>query len=93
LRQLHQEVAAMNLDDAIDEVKALILSASAGAAIKLMRLSDEEARLSVDVPAAEVEAVKLAVRDRLTQLLVSEGLDVQVQVYDKDAPKGVLADG
>ncbi len=83
----------MSLDDAIDEVKALILSASAGAAIKLMRLSDEEARLSVDVPAAEVEAVKLAVRDRLIQLLVSEGLDVQVQVYDKDAPKGVLADG
>jgi len=83
----------MSLDDAIDEVKALILSASAGAVIKLMRLSDEEARLSVDVPAAEVEAVKLAVRDRLIQLLVSEGLDVQVQVYDKDAPKGVLADG
>jgi hypothetical protein len=93
LRQLHQEVAAMNLDDAIDEVKALILSASASASIKLMRLSDEEARFSVDVPAAEVETVKLAVRDRLTQLLVSEGLDVQVQVYDKDAPKGVLADG
>ncbi|MDW8327821.1 MAG: hypothetical protein RMK99_14750 [Anaerolineales bacterium] len=82
----------MSLDDAINEVKALILGASPGAAIKVVRISDEEARLSVDVAAAEIEAVKLAVRDRLTQLLVSEGLDVQVQVYDKDAPKGVVAD-
>lgn len=82
----------MSLDDAINEIKALILAASPGAAIKQVRLSDEEARLSVDVSAAEIEAVKLAVRDRLTQLLVSEGLDVQVQVYDKDAPKGVVAD-
>lgn len=82
----------MSLDDAINEVKALILAASPGAAIKGVRLSDEEARLSVDAPANEIEAVKLAVRDRLTQLLVSEGLDVQVQVYDKDAPKGVVAD-
>lgn len=82
----------MSLDDAINEVKALILAASPGAAIKVVRLSDEEARLSVDAPANEIEAVKIGVRDRLTQLLVSEGLDVQVQVYDKDAPKGVVAD-
>lgn len=83
----------MTLDDAIADVKALITAASAAAVCKVVRLSEEEARVSVEAPAAEVEVIKTAVRDRLTQLLVSEGLDVQVQVYDRDAPKGVVAEG
>jgi hypothetical protein len=83
----------MTLDDAIADVKALITAACAAAVCKVVRLSEEEARVSVEAPAAEIEAIKTAVRDRLTQLLVSEGLDVQVQVYDRDAPKGVVAEG
>jgi len=80
----------MNLDDAITEVTQLIMGACSTATLKVVKMSDEEARISVDAPAAEMDKIKDAVRDRLTQLLVSEGLDVQVQVYDKDAPKGVV---
>lgn len=80
----------MNLDDAITEATQLITGASPTATFKVVKMSDEEARISVDAPAAEMDKIKDAVRDRLTQLLVSEGLDVQVQVYDKDAPKGVV---
>jgi hypothetical protein len=80
----------MNLDEAITEVTQLIAGASPTATLKVVKMSDEEARVSVEAPAAEMDKIKDAVRDRLTQLLVSEGLDVQVQVYDKDAPKGVV---
>lgn len=80
----------MTLDDAIAEVTKLIMGACATASLRVVKMSDEEARVSVDAPAAEMDKIKDAVRDRLTQLLVSEGLDVQVQVYDKDAPKGVV---
>lgn len=80
----------MNLDEAITEVTQLIAGASPTATLKVVKMSDEEARVSVEAPAAEMDKIKDAVRDRLTQWLVSEGLDVQVQVYDKDAPKGVV---
>ncbi len=83
----------MTLDDAIAEIKALIMVASPAAAVQVVRISDEEARVSVDAPAAEIGAIQDAVRDRTIQLMVSEGLDVQVFVYDKDAPKGVVAEG
>lgn len=83
----------MTLDEALAEIKALIAKASPTAAIKIAKISDEEARVSVDAPSPEMDAIKEAVRDRTTQLMVSEGLDVQVQVYDKDAPKGVVAEG
>jgi hypothetical protein len=81
----------MTLDDAITEIQALIRQASAGAAVQVVRISDEEARLSVEAPAAEMDAIQNAVRDRTIQLMVSDGLDVQVFVYDQDAPKGVVA--
>jgi hypothetical protein len=82
----------MTLDEALNEVKTLIAAASPTASVTVARISDEEARVSVDAPAAEIDAIKDAVRERTIQLMVSEGLDVQVFVYDKDAPKGVVAD-
>jgi hypothetical protein len=81
----------MTLDDAISEIQSKITATSPTAAIQVVRISDEEARLSVEAPAAEMEAIQDAVRDRTIQLMVSDGLDVQVFVYDKDAPKGVVA--
>jgi hypothetical protein len=83
----------MTLDEAIADIQSKIAAVSPAAVIKVVRMSDEEARFSVDVPAPEISTVQDAVRDRTTQLLVSEGLDVQVFVYDKDAPKGAVADG
>ncbi len=82
----------MSLDEAIAEIQSLIAGASPSAAISTAKISAEEARLSVDAPAAEMDRIRDAVRDRMIQLMVSEGLDVQVFVYDRDAPKGVVAE-
>jgi hypothetical protein len=82
----------MMLDDAVKEITALIAAASPAAAVTMARISDEEARISVDAAAGDMDAVREAVRDRTIQIMVSEGLDVQVAVYDKDAPKGAVAD-
>lgn len=76
----------MTLDDAIQEMTALIQSACKEAEIKTVKMSDEEARLSVYAPAADIERIKVATFQPAINMLNSEGLDLQVFVYDKDAP-------
>jgi hypothetical protein len=76
----------MTLDDAIQEMSGLIKSACNGAEIKTVKMSDEEARLSVYAPAADIEHIKVATFQPAINLLNSDGLDIQVFVYDKDAP-------
>jgi hypothetical protein len=49
-------------------------------------MSEEEARLNVYAPAVDMERIKVATFQPAINLLNSEGLDVQVFVYDKDAP-------
>ena len=49
-------------------------------------MSDEEARLSVYAPAADIKSIKDLTFMPAIELLNSEGLDIQVFVYDKDAP-------
>jgi len=49
-------------------------------------MSDEEARLSVYAPGADMQKIKDAAFQPALDLLNSEGLDLQVLVYDKDAP-------
>ena len=65
-----------------DKIKAVCGSAE----IRTVKMSDEEARLSVLAPAVDMQKVKDATFQPTLDLLNSEGLDIQVFVYDKDAP-------
>ena len=76
----------MTLDDAVKEMTNLVQAACAAAEIKTVKMSDEEARLSVYAPASDMERIKTATFQPAINLLNSEGLDIQVFVYDKDAP-------
>ena len=76
----------MQLDDAIQQMTSLIHSASKDAEVKTVIMSDEEARLSVYAPAADMERIKVATFQPAINMLNSDGLDIQVFVYDKDAP-------
>ena len=76
----------MTLDDAIKEMTGIIKAASGNAEIKMTKMSDEEARLNVYSPAGDMERIKVATFQPAINLLNAEGLDVQVFVYDKDAP-------
>lgn len=75
----------MSIDKAIEQIQTTILAASPGAEIKVVKISDEEARISVYAPAGEMQAVKDATFQPVLDLLV-DGLDLQVFVYDKDNP-------
>ena len=76
----------MSIDDAIKQMTDLIKAACASAEIKSTKMSDEEARLSVYAPAADMQKIKDATFQPAIDILNKDGLDVQVFVYDKDAP-------
>jgi hypothetical protein len=76
----------MTLDDGIKQMSDKIKAVSESAEIKTVKMSDEEARLSVYAPAADVQKIKDATFQPALDLLNGEGLDIQVFVYDKDAP-------
>lgn len=76
----------MNLDDAIQQMISIIKNACASAEIKAVKMSDEEARLSVYAPAGDMQKIKDATFKPAIDLLNNEGMDIQVFVYDKDAP-------
>lgn len=76
----------MIIDDAIQKMTELIKSACASAEIKVAKMSEEEARLSVYAPAGDMQKIKDATFQPAIDLLNNEGMDVQVFVYDKDAP-------
>ncbi len=76
----------MVLDEAIKEMTNLIKTACGAAEIKTVKMSEEEARLSVYAPAGDMERIKVATFQPAINLLNGEGLDIQVFVYDKDAP-------
>lgn len=76
----------MSLDEAIQQMSDKIKAACPGVEIKMVRMSDEEARLSVYAPAADIQRIKDATFQPAIDLLNSDGLDIQVFVYDKDAP-------
>ncbi|HZD39976.1 MAG TPA: hypothetical protein VE131_04595 [Terriglobales bacterium] len=76
----------MSLDEAIQQMSDKIKSACPGADIKTVKMSDEEARLSVYAPAGDIQAIKDATFLPAIEMLNSDGLDIQVFVYDKDAP-------
>ncbi len=72
----------MTLDEAIAELKQRISAASAGSVVRITRVSGEEATIRAYAPTADENAIKEATVDLTLQLLTSEGLDVQVLVYD-----------
>jgi hypothetical protein len=76
----------MTIDDAINKMSDLIKAACASAEIKVAKMSDEEARLSVYAPAGDMQKIKDATFQPAIDMLNSDGMDVQVFVYDKDAP-------
>jgi hypothetical protein len=76
----------MSLDDAIQQMNDKIKGVCPGAEIKTVKMSDEEARLSVYAPAGDIQKIKDATFQPAIDLLNSDGLDIQVFVYDKDAP-------
>lgn len=76
----------MSLDDAIQQMTDKIKGASSSAEIKTVKMSDEEARLSVYAPAGDMQKIQDATFMPAIELLNSDGLDIQVFVYDKDAP-------
>lgn len=76
----------MSLDDAIKKMSNVIKGVSTGSEIKTVKMSDEEARLSVYAPAGDIQGIKDATFKPAIDMLNNDGLDIQVFVYDKDAP-------
>ena len=75
----------MTLDDAIKQIQLTIKASSSGTEIKVVKISEEEARISVYAPAENMQAIKDATFQPVMDFLI-DGLDVQVFVYDKDNP-------
>jgi len=73
----------MSIDDAIQQMTDTIKSACASAEVKVAKMSDEEARLSVYAPSSDMQAIKDATFMPAMNLLNNDGMDVQVFVYEK----------
>jgi hypothetical protein len=76
----------MSVDDAIKEIQAKISAACGGAQMKVVKMSDEEGRITVLAPAADMQKIKDVTFQPAMDFLTKEGFDIQVFVYDKDAP-------
>ncbi len=76
----------MSIDDAIQKMTDLIKTACGSAEIKVAKMSDEEARLSVYAPAGDMQKIKDATFQPAIDMLNSDGMDVQVFVYDTSTP-------
>jgi len=77
----------MSIDDAIQKMTDLIKAACGSAEIKAAKMSDEEARLSVYAPAEDMQKIKDATFMPAMDMLNSDGMDVQVFVYDVSTPR------
>ncbi len=76
----------MSIDDAIKDMQARISAACTSAQMQVVKMSDEEARITVLAPAGDIQKIKDATFQPAIDLLNKDGLDIQVFVYDKDAP-------
>ena len=73
----------MNIDDAIQQMNEKIKAACASAEVKAVKMSAEEARLSVYAPAGDIQKIKDATFQPAIDMLNKDGLDIQVFVYEK----------
>lgn len=76
----------MSIEDATKDLQSKISAVSGGAQMKVVTMSDEEARITVLAPAGDIQKIKDATFQPAMDLLTKEGFDIQVFVYDKDAP-------
>lgn len=76
----------MSIDDAVNKMTDIIKTACANAEIKVAKMSDEEARVSVYAPASDMQKIKDATFQPAIDMLNSDGMDVQVFVYDESTP-------
>ena len=76
----------MSIDDATKDLQAKISAVSAGAQMKVVNMSDEEARITVLAVAGDIQKIKDATFQPAMDLLMKDGFDIQIFVYDKDAP-------
>ena len=76
----------MTVDEAIQEMQSKISAACAAAQMKITKMSDEEARITVFAPAGDMQKIKDATFQPAIDFLNQDSLDIQVFVYDKDAP-------
>jgi len=76
----------MSIDDATKDLQSKISAVSAGAQMKVVKMSDEEARITVLAPAGDIQKIKDTTFQPAMDFLTKEGFDIQVFVYDKDAP-------
>ena len=75
----------MSIDDAIKQLQLTIKATSPGTEVKVVKISDEEARISVYAAVGDMQAIKDATFQPVLDLLTKD-LDLQVFVYDKDNP-------
>ena len=73
----------MSIEDAIKQMTDTIKAVCASAEVKVAKMSDEEARLSVYAPAGDMQTIKDATFMPAMDLLNNDGMDVQVFVYEK----------
>ena len=73
----------MSIDDAIKQMTDTIKAVCESAEVKVAKMSDEEARLSVYAPAGDMQKIKDATFMPAIEMLNSDGMDVQVFVYEK----------
>jgi hypothetical protein len=74
--------APMTLDEAIADLTNRIKNVSPEAVIRVQRRSAEDAAISTYAPGQDENAIMDATQEITLNLLVSEGLDVRVIVYD-----------
>jgi hypothetical protein len=75
----------MSIDDAIKQMQTKISGASSAVVVKVVKISDEEARISVYASAGDMQKIKDATFQPAIDLLNKEGMDVQVFIYDMNA--------
>jgi hypothetical protein len=75
----------MSIDDAVKLMQAKISGASSAIVVKVVKMSDEEARISVYAPVGDMQRIKDATFQPAIDLLNKEGMDVQVFVYNINA--------
>ncbi|MDD2921756.1 MAG: hypothetical protein PHQ36_05660 [Anaerolineales bacterium] len=72
----------MSIDDAIKQMTDIVKTACGSAEVKAVKMSDEEARLSVYAPAGDMQKIKDATFQPAMDMFNKDGMDVQVFVYE-----------
>ena len=76
----------MTVDEAIQVMQSKISVVCAVAEMRVAKMSNEEARITVLAPAGDMQKIKDVTFQPAVDYLNKDGLDIQVFVYDKDGP-------